>query len=57
MNKDIENMKKKSTSGNIGKKTGHKMNITREDYLKRFQKNHLCILFILIILKPRMKVL
>ncbi len=35
MNKDIENMKKKSTSGNIGKKTGHKMNITREDYLKR----------------------
>lgn len=35
MSKDIESIRKKSTSGSIGKKTGHKMNITREDYLKR----------------------
>lgn len=35
MSKDIENMRKKSTSGSIGRKPGHKMNITREEYLKR----------------------
>lgn len=31
----MERMRKKSTSGNITKKTGHKMNITREEYLRR----------------------
>ena len=35
-NDKLNEMRKKSTSGSIGKKTGHKMNITREEYLKRF---------------------
>lgn len=35
-NKDkIENIRKKSTSLGTTKKTGHKMNITREEYLRR----------------------